>query len=273
MATPWSILHESSSSPRSSPISGVYKAALANFVAMKTQMMRKPYETLAERDDLIVEAEILASQLIAFPARGAPPSMTLHVTDRFIIIQLTGSPAWTYDATRRVQAAGWKKHRDIQIKDTVEIKPYFRRANYMGPPHPAETGAFYNYVGSTPSPDDRPVIVGEHGPDSMQYTWMNLGTEARSKGGVTAAAQEQQRPLAYMAQMSSHRRSVKNEAKRGRVPIAYTEQRAYQRGMQDAFDAAAAYMENAATSASVSNAVNPDGWRGGRRKTRKARRN
>ena len=270
MTTPWTALQESSSSPRSSPISGLYKAALSNFVAMKTQMMRKPYETLAERDDLIVEAEILASQLITFPARGAPPNMTLHITDRFIIIQLTGSPAWTSDATRRVQAAGWKKHRDIQIKDTVEIKPHFRRANYMGPPHPEEVGAFFDYVGSTPSPDDRPVVIAEHGPDSMQYTWTNLGTEPRVMGGVTAAAQEQQRPLVNMARMSSHRRSAKNEAKRGRVPIAYTEQRAYQRGMQDALDAAAAQMQGMAVS--WSNAAGSGGMGGGRRKTRKARR-
>ncbi len=221
---------------------------------MKTQMMRKPYATLAEREDLIVEAEILGQQLFGYPARGALPHVELHDTGRFIIIQLTGSPAWTSDATRRVQAAGWKKNRDIQINETVEIKPHLARANYMGPPHPANIGAMHNYVGSTPSPDDRPVVMGTHGPASVRKSWMNMGVAPSREGAVSYSARHYGISVPNMARTSGRQRASRNGY---RVP--YTEQLAYEKGAQDALIAAAAAVENMATAG------------GGRRKTRKVR--
>jgi hypothetical protein len=240
-------------------MSGVYAAALANFVAMKTQMVRKPYNTMIEREDLETEAQILAQQIYNFPSRGAPPHMELHDTGRFIMIQMTGSAAWISDATKRVQAAGWKKNRDIQIKNTVEIKPYLTRANYMGSPNPENIGAMHNYVGSTPSPDDRPVTIGEHGPVSVRKSWMNMGVAPSREGAVSYSARHYGISVPNMA-----RSSGKQRASRDGLRIPYTEQLAYEKGARDALEAAALTVENMATS--VSNAAG-----GGRRKTRKVR--
>jgi hypothetical protein len=261
MSTPWAALYatgRSSSGSSSSPLTGVYQTALSNFVAMKTQIVRKPYSNMGGRTNRIVEAQILSPQLYAIDHQGPSPHIEIHDTGSFIMIQMTGSSAWIADATKRIQAAGWKKNRNIQIKETVELKPHLTRANYMGPPHPANIGAMHNYVGSTPSPDDRPVMIGTHGPASVRKSWMNMDVPASREGAVSYSARHYGIPVPNMARSSGKHRA--SRIGRTGFSIPYTEQLAYEKG---AHDALAAAVENMATS--VSNAA------GGRRKTRKTR--
>jgi hypothetical protein len=219
---------------------------------------------MSEREGRIVDAQLLGQQLYAIPPRGAPPHIEVHDTGRFIMIQMTGSDEWTSDATSRARAAGWKKNRDIQINETLEIKPHLTRANYMGPPHPANIGAMHNYVGRTPSPDDRPVMIGTHGPASVRKSWMNMDIPASREGAVTYSARQYGISVPNMARSSGKHRA--SRIGRTGFSIPYTEQLAYEKGAHDALEAAAAAVENMATS--VSNAAG-----GGRtRKTRKTRR-
>jgi hypothetical protein len=245
----------------SSPLPGVYMSARSDNVPMKTHMMVKPYTSAVERDTITYEAQNLSQALYTIPSYGIPPYIQLHDTGATIMIQLTGSKEWVTGATAISRMSGWRM-KGIRINDTVEVKPYLTRANYMS---------------EAPLPlDDRPLEYAPHGPHSVRPSWMNLGIPAQREGGVSYTARYHNTPLKNIAKTLSERRA--RATGRHSPYVAYTPLMGAVQGMHNLKDAAGiAYEEGerdgfAVAARTIGRLASPvSNAAGGRRKTRKNR--
>jgi hypothetical protein len=254
--TPMEALAAASSSSSSSP--PIFHASLANFVSMETVFVRKPFRNRAEQEEVIQDAIETGQDMLKIPA-SAPPTVKYHISYGFILLELTGTPAWIKAALALAKSRYWKKEKSIRISKTVKIKPYLKKGDYDEEEPNLNRGSPKVYL---------------HGPDSLRPSWMNLPSVEPVKGKVSEharmnyGAEHPDDALTFAARNSSTRRD--------RI---YHEEAAFNKGMEYQREAAAIYAEaykagliKGAAAARRSNAAGGSGMGGGnRRKTRKHR--
>jgi hypothetical protein len=251
--TPMEALAAASSSS-SSP---VYRARLENFVAMETRILRKPYRNAAEQVDVIQDAIQTAQTMMTIPST-TQPSAKYHIVHGFILLELTGTPAWIRDAMVFAKSRYWKTDKSISISKTVAIKPYLQK---------------WDYDVEEPNLNRGSPEVHPHGPDSLRPSWMNLQTAESIKGPVSEYAKKHYRAEHPDVAIS---RAARNSSTRRK--LVYHGRSAFHKGLENQGEAAAIYAEaykagliEGAAAVSRSNAAGGSGMGGGKRKTRKHR--